>query len=195
MKSGGDCEKIIGVQESPNDFGGGSVEIQQMQAILKQWKIYLDNCCLSRPFDDQTQPRIRLETEAIVLIIERFYAGQWQWISSEVSTFEADQNLDLRQRLQVKFLLNYVHQAISVDTTETSRGKYLESLGFKAFDALHLACAESGNADLLLTTDDQMLKKARSISSQLRIRVENPLTWLQEVTENEYTRTDSESNS
>ena len=195
MKSGEGCEKIIGVQESPNDFGGSSVEIQQMQAILKQWKIYLDNCCLSRPFDDQTQPRIRLETEAIVLIIERFYAGQWQWISSEVSTFEADQNLDLRQRLQVKFLLNYVHQAISVDTTETSRGKYLESLGFKAFDALHLACAESGNADLLLTTDDQMLKKARSISSQLRIRVENPLTWLQEVTENEYTRTDSESNS
>ena len=195
MKSGEGCEKIIGVQESPNDFGGGSVEIQQMQAILKQWKIYLDNCCLSRPFDDQTQPRIRLETEAIVLIIERFYAGQWQWISSEVSTFEADQNLDLRQRLQVKFLLNYVHQAISVDTTETSRGKYLESLGFKAFDALHLACAESGNADLLLTTNDQMLKKARSISSQLRIRVENPLTWLQEVTENEYTRTDSESNS
>ena len=195
MKSGGDCEKIIGIQESPNDFEEGSVEAQRMQAILKQWKIYLDNCCLSRPFDDQTQPRIRLETEAIVLIIEHFYAGQWQWISSEVSTFEADQNLDLRQRLQVKFLLNYVHQMISVGTTETSRGKYLESLGFKPFDALHLACAESGNADLLLTTDDQMLRKARSISSQLRIRVENPLTWLQEVTENEYTRPDSESDS
>ena len=195
MKSGGSCEKIIGIQESPNDFEEGSVKIQQMQARLKQWKIYLDNCCLSRPFDDQTQPRIRLETEAIVLILGHFYAGQWQWISSEVSTFEADQNLDLRQRLQVKFLLSYVHQAISVGTTETSRGKYLESLGFKPFDALHLACAESGNADLLLTTDDQMLRKARSISSQLRVRVENPLTWLQEVTENEYTRTDNKSDS
>ena len=195
MKSSKGCEKITGIQESPNDFEGGSAEVQRMQAILKQWKIYLDNCCLSRPFDDQTQPRIRLETEAIVLIVEYFYAGQWEWISSEVSTFEADQNLDLRQRLQVKFLLNYVHQAISVGTTETSRGKYLESLGFKPFDALHLACAESGNADLLLTTDDQMLRKARSISSQLRIRVENPLTWLQEVTENEYTRTDNESDS
>ena len=195
MKSGEGCEKIIGIQESPSDFEGRRVEVQRMQAMLKQWKIYLDNCCLSRPFDDQTQPRIRLETEAIVLIIEHFCAGQWQWISSEVSTFEADQNLDLRQRLQVKFLLNYVHQVISVGTTETSRGKHLESLGFKPFDALHLACAESGNADLLLTTDDQMLRKAKSISPQLRIRVENPLTWLQEVTENEYTRPDSESDS
>jgi len=195
LKSGKGCEKIIGVQESPNDFGGGSVEVQQMQAILKQWRIYLDNCCLSRPFDDQTQPRIRLETEAIVLIIEHFYTGQWQWISSEVSTFEADQNLDLRQRLQVKFLLNYVHQTIVVSTTETSRGKYLESLGFKPFDALHIACAENGNADLLLTTDDQMLRKAKSVSPQLRSRVENPLTWLQEVTQNEYTQPDSESDS
>ena len=130
-----------------------------------------------------------------MLIVEYFYAGQWQWISSEVSAFEVDQNLDLRQRLQVKFLLNYVHQAIVVSTTETSRGKYLESLGFKPFDALHLACAESGNADLLLTTDDQMLRKAKSVSPQLRIRVENPLTWLQEVTENEYTKPDSESDS
>jgi hypothetical protein len=28
-------------------------------------KIYLDNCCLNRPFDDQANLRIRLESEAI----------------------------------------------------------------------------------------------------------------------------------
>ena len=27
-------------------------------------RIYLDTCCLQRPLDDQTQPRIRVETEA-----------------------------------------------------------------------------------------------------------------------------------
>ena len=60
----------------------------------------------------KTQPRIRLETEAIVL--EYFYAGQWQWISSEVSAFEVDQNLDLRQRLQDTHLgLFYVMLCIS----------------------------------------------------------------------------------
>ena len=87
------------------------------------WRVYLDNCCLSRPFDDQTQDRIRLETEAIMLIMVRFYTRQWQWIASEVSMFEADQNLDLRQRFRVKFLLTYAHQTVSVDATETTRGK------------------------------------------------------------------------
>ena len=158
-----------------------------MQTTLKRWKIYLDNCCLSRPFDDQTQERIRLETEAIVWIIDHFYEGQWRWVSSEVVMFEAT---PMGSRL-----LNYAHQFVSVGTMETSRGKYLESLGFDPFDALHLACAESGNADLLLTTDDRMLKKAKSVSSQLHLRVENPLTWLQEVTENEHTRPDREPDS
>lgn len=157
------------------------------------WRMYLDNCCLSRPFDEQTQDRIRLETEAILLILARLYTRQWQWIASEVSMFEADQNLDLRQRFRVKFLLTYARQTVSVDVAETSRGKHFESLGFKPFDALHLACAESGNADFFLTTDDRMLKRAKSISSQLSVRVENPLTWLQEITENERPKDDSQS--
>jgi hypothetical protein len=28
--------------------------------------LYLDVCCLKRPFDDQAQPRIRIETEAVL---------------------------------------------------------------------------------------------------------------------------------
>ena len=27
-------------------------------------RIYLDNCCFNRPYDDQSQPRIRFETQA-----------------------------------------------------------------------------------------------------------------------------------
>lgn len=33
-------------------------------------KIYLDNCCFNRPFDDQSQIRIRLESEAKLKIQE-----------------------------------------------------------------------------------------------------------------------------
>ncbi len=159
------------------------------------WRMYLDNCCLSRPFDDQTQDRIRLETEAILLILEHLYTRKWQWIASDVSMFEAEQNLDLRQRFRVKFLLTYAHQTVDVDVAEAERGKHFESLGFKPFDALHLACAESGRADFFLTTDDRMLRKAQSLSWQLSIRVENPLTWLQEITKDERPKDDSQSDS
>ena len=31
-------------------------------------RVYLDNCCYNRPFDEQTQPSVRLETEAKLLI-------------------------------------------------------------------------------------------------------------------------------
>ena len=49
------------------------------------------------------------------------------------------------------------------------------------FDTLHLACAESAGADVFLTTDDQLLRKVAAFADQLRIRVENRLTWLWEV--------------
>ena len=68
---------------------------------------------------------------------------------------------------------------VSIDTKEKSRGKQLEVLGFKDRDALHIACAESGKADVFLTTDDDVVRKAKHISSQLRVPVDNPDPWLQ----------------
>lgn len=43
-----------------------------------EFLIYLDVCCLNRPFDDQTQERIFLEAEAIRLILARCQSGEWQ---------------------------------------------------------------------------------------------------------------------
>ena len=66
------------------------------------------------------------------------------------------------------------------------RTQQLETLGFHPFDALHLACAESGRADVFLTTDDRLLRLASRFSDQLHVRVENPLTWLKEVIKYEH---------
>jgi predicted nucleic acid-binding protein len=59
-------------------------------------------------------------------------------------------------------------------------------LGFKELDALHIACAESGDSDIFLTTDDDLLRRAKRNSVQLCVRVENPYTWLQEIGQNEH---------
>ncbi|MDE0399998.1 MAG: hypothetical protein OXL96_19560 [Candidatus Poribacteria bacterium] len=56
----------------------------------------------------------------------------------------------------------------------------MEALGFKEYDALHIACAESGEADVFLTVDDAVVRRAKSLQSQLHVRVENPHIWLQE---------------
>jgi hypothetical protein len=39
-------------------------------------KIYLDVSCLNRPFDDQGQARVRLEAEAVTVILAKCDLGE-----------------------------------------------------------------------------------------------------------------------
>lgn len=146
------------------------------------WKIYLDTCCLDRLFDPQIQARIRQETGAVNTILLHVDAGHWYWIASGVLEFEIVQNPDLEQRANLEDILRFAYETVLVGTAEIARSDYLESLGFKRFDALHIACAENGGADILLTTDDRMLRLAKRYRAQIRVRIENPHTWLQEIT-------------
>ena len=144
-------------------------------------RIYLDVCCLNRPFDDQNQPRIRLESEAVLVILAQCEQGQWEWVGSEVLTWEISKTPDPERRRRVQLLASHVHHTVSIGQSESARAQQIQACGITAFDALHLACAESGQVDVLLTTDDRLLRKATAHAKQLRVRVENPLTWLREV--------------
>ena len=155
-----------------------------MQTDPQFWKIYLDTCCLSRFFDDQTQDRVRRETEAVSTILETFRHGEWRWLVSKVLEIEVNRNLNFSQRLRVRSLLARANELILLTEAEVSRATTLESFGFKSFDALHIASAESGAADILLTTDDRFVRRAKRVFEQLHVRVENPHTWLQEVIRN-----------
>ena len=94
------------------------------------------------------------------------------------------QTPDPEIRNRVKLLASFAHRSVEVGQGQLERAEYLEALGFHAYyDALHLACAESSTADIFLTTDDKLLRLAHRLSEQLRVRVDNPLTWLQEVIE------------
>ena len=153
-------------------------------------KIYLDTCCLSRPFNDQAQIRIRRETEAVEEIFDAFINGRWTWIISEALIYEVNNNPNWIQRDRMKSQMDTANENVLMDVIEKVRSDDLEVLGFKHLDARHLACAESGNVDVFLTTDDRLLRRAHRIRSELRVRVENPYEWLQETTENEYSRDD-----
>ena len=144
-------------------------------------KIYLDVCCCNRPFDDQTQERIRLEAEAILLILKRFELGEWQWISSETMDFEVAQTPSVERKNRVNSLMDtIVPHFVLLDTNLIKRGEELEQKGFHVYDALHVACAEQGQADVFLTTDDRFRRLGVRYSRQLKVRIENPLKWFQE---------------
>ena len=153
-----------------------------MQTSLQILKIYLDTCCLCRLFDAQVQLRVRQETEAIRIILAAFETERWRWITSEALIEEVNDIRDLTRRNEVLDILQDAHQVVSGGAAENSRGNYLETFGFKPYDALHIACAESGEADVFLTTDDQVLNAAKRQRTRLHLHVANPHTWLQGIT-------------
>ena len=146
-------------------------------------RIYLDVCCINRPFDDQTQTRIRLESEAVLIILERVKNTDWVWISSEVVLAEIELTPDEERRTRVLLLAAEARDIIELDMKDLQRAKQLEKIGFKGMDALHIACAERSACEVFLSTDDQLLQNAKRRKDDLTIRVINPLKWLEEVTE------------
>ena len=144
-------------------------------------RIYLDVCCLNRPFDDQTQDRTRLETEAILTIMKFVEDGQWTLLSSDSIFYEISKILDPERMMKVRFVISKASDYIQLDEGILKRAKEIQKLGIKSYDALHVASAESGKADIFLTTDDQLLKKLRQHSGKIRVKADNPLAWIKEV--------------
>ena len=144
-------------------------------------RIYLDVCCLNRPFDDQAQDRVRLETEAIKSILLRIGTRQWIGVSSEVVLLEISRMVESERQLDVGLLASQMPEFVTVDEPTKQRAQDLEKLGFHAVDALHIACAEKSRVDVLLTTDDHMLKKYKQYARRMGVLVANPLTWIEGV--------------
>lgn len=141
-------------------------------------KVYLDVCCLNRPFDDQSQERIRLESEAILLILAQAQNSTIKWISSQIVVLEITQTPSELRRESLTLLRNFCDSEVAYDQKEEVRAAQLESLGFHTFDAMHLACAESANVNIFLTTDDRLQRKANRFNKQLKIKVENPINFI-----------------
>ena len=146
-----------------------------------EFLIYLDVCCLNRPFDNQIQERIRLETEGIFNILAKFQSGEWQLLGSEPFDELGNTPQGLRKRQMVNWAA-LSSRKVSITTQLEFRSMEIAEMGFKTYDALHIACAEVGNANVLLTTDDRMLRLAERRAYLLQIEIRNPLQWLIEVT-------------
>jgi predicted nucleic acid-binding protein len=144
-------------------------------------RLYLDACCLSRLTDDQSQTRIRNEAEAVEAILRLVREGRVTWVSSTALEIEISRNPDTDRRRDVAALLALANEVVVPRSRSAERAAFLQELGFDAFDALHLACAEQGQADVFLTTDDDLIRRAGRCINELRTRVGNPVSWYQEA--------------
>jgi hypothetical protein len=149
-------------------------------------RVYLDACCLNRPFDDQVQERIRLESEAVRLVLARAWRGELEWISSEVVDRELRNAPDVERRAQLLALAASATRYQWVTPAVVARAEDIEALGIKPGDAIHVACAEAALADLILTTDDRLIHACARSQMRIRVPVKNPLQWLMEEEKDGY---------
>ena len=135
-------------------------------------RVYLDNCCYNRPFDDQAQVKVLLETIAKLDIQQKMRDGELEYVWSSVLDFEIGKSRFIDRAMQILPWANGAVTRVFVDDAIRQRAKYFESVGVKPVDALHVACAESAGCDWFFTTDNGLIKKAKVHTP---MRVANPV--------------------
>jgi predicted nucleic acid-binding protein len=116
--------------------------------------------------------------EGILTLVRQ---GSLTWVSSTVLNIEVTRNPNAERRRDAEALLIFAHEIVVPSRLDAQRAQRIEELGFRSFDALHLASAERGSVDVFLTTDDQLIRRAQRSTGLLHLRVENPVSWYLEV--------------
>ncbi len=137
--------------------------------------IYLDVCALSRPFDDQAFLRIRLETEAVNLILSKIKTGEYRVVVSPVHLEEIKAISDTFERIELQSCLTTLGQDFVVDVAATRRrAESLIELKFGVADAAHVAFAEQCEAEFI-SCDDALVRKCSK--HKMRIWCGNPVAF------------------
>lgn len=150
-----------------------------MVSTLKHQIIYFDTCCYLRPFDRQNHEKIRCEANAISNIMKHIRQYNWDWIGSDLCQREA-LGVSRKHKRYSPGLNMTIHEPSTIICSKkaTKRGWQLRGFGFGSADALHIACAEQGGANLLFTTDNDMFEIASEHSNAIKVVVDNPYEWL-----------------
>ena len=128
-------------------------------------RVYLDICSIQRPLDDQSQVRIRTETEAILGILDLAQAGRITLLSSAAHLIETRQNPYPDRREHTLNVLSLASQYIPTSAQVAERAQTFVATGIDQLDALHLALAVAGEAAYFCTTDDRLLRRGREVDT------------------------------
>jgi len=139
-------------------------------------RVYLDNCCYSRPYDGQQQLKIQLETEAKLFIQSLAKLKAIKLVTSFVLMEEVNASPDIEK---VQTVMNFINENTSAFVgsdyinTLTPLIESIATTGIKAKDATHLACAICAKCDYFISTDKRLLNYASG-----KIKLLNPIDFV-----------------
>jgi len=138
-------------------------------------RIYLDNCCFNRPYDDQTNLKIHLEAEAKLFIQNQVLNNAFELAWSFMMDYEILSNPFYDRRIAFLNWKNIAVIDIDPSTEILINGNNLSQKKIKRKDALHIACAIKADCEYFFTTDNGILNK-----NIPEIKLINPLEFIQQ---------------
>ena len=139
-------------------------------------RVYLDNCCFNRPFDDPLHLPNWLEAEAKMHVQRQILDGEIELAWSYILDHENAENPYEQRKAAIARWK--VRAAIDIDAGDEiiRRASAIMTCGIRSKDALHIACAIEAQCRVFLTTDKGILKK--NVDG---ILVMNPLDFVREM--------------
>ncbi len=140
---------------------------------MRNFKLYLDNCCYNRPYDDQTQLRIELETKAKLFIQQLVLDGKVDLIWSYILEYENDKNRVMARRNEIAKWRSKASISVTYCAEIENIAEQISNTGVKTLDALHVACSIYKGCDYFISTDDRLLRLKDE-----RVNIINPFEFI-----------------
>lgn len=147
---------------------------------MKKIIIYLDNCCFNRPFDNQDNIKIKIETEAKLNIQHKIKNDIIELAWSYILDFENYNNPFEERKIEIQKWSNISkYYTIENENILNLMNKLVE-IGIKPLDSLHLSCAVELKCNYFITVDRGILNKKTLVKE---IIITNPIDFIYELEE------------
>ena len=141
---------------------------------MQKIRVYLDNCCFNRLYDDLDNINVRLEAEAKFHIQHQVLLGGLELVWSFMMDYENSLNPFPDKKDAIARWKNLAVVDIGDSEQNLELAKEIVLKGIKKKDALHLASAIEAKCHYFITTDKKLLNKSFE-----QICVVNPLDFIQ----------------
>lgn len=154
--------------------------------------IYLDMNVYYRPFDDQSQPKIELESKAIEIIFKLIERWQYKILWSYMLEFENSNNPSTNMSEDIKAVAKIIcsETVVWYEDIERTAKAIVDNSNAKSKDALHLACALYGKCEYFITCDSRFTHTIKHNKQALNeilgsIKVINPVDFIGKELQND----------
>ena len=150
-------------------------------------KVMLNTNVFCRPFDNQTDSKVKEEADSALRIFSYAHEGKAKIITSDVLHEEVDLIKDKSKRESVLYL---------VETVETERASSNDAViqiadGLNQIihdynDCLHIAFAAVSKCDSLVTCDNELIERSGKIerfllSKKINTKIKHPFEYVREM--------------